>query len=70
MYMDDIKLLAKNEKESETLIRENIQSRYRDGIWHGKMHHASYKKRQTTHDRKSRKTKSRKTQNDQRKGNI
>ena len=31
MYMDDIKLLEKNEKELETLIHT---VRYRDGIWH------------------------------------
>ena len=36
MYMDDIKLFAKNEKELETLNThmENIQSGHRDGIWH------------------------------------
>ena len=33
MYMDDIKLFSKNEKELETLIQtENIQFRYRNGI--------------------------------------
>ena len=34
MYMDDIKLFAKNEKELTTPDRgsENIQLRYRDGI--------------------------------------
>ena len=33
MYMGDIKLFAKNEKELETYKdSEDIQSRYRDGI--------------------------------------
>ena len=33
MYMDGIKVFAKNEKELET-GSEDIQSRWRDGIWH------------------------------------
>ena len=42
MYIDDIKLLAKNEKELETNTRNtNIQSGHRDGIWQRKMRHAS-----------------------------
>ena len=37
IYIDYIKLFAKIEKELETLkSRENIQSRYRDEIWHEK----------------------------------
>ena len=38
IYMDDIKLFAKNEKELETpnTGSEDIQWRYRDGIWHRK----------------------------------
>ena len=35
MYMDDIKLFAKNEKELETLIHTiRIHSQDRDGILH------------------------------------
>ena len=38
MYMDDIKLFAKSERELETLIHTlKIESKYRDGIWHWKM---------------------------------
>ena len=37
---------------------ENIQSRYRNGIWYRKMWHASHEKWQTTHDGRSRTTKS------------
>ena len=37
MYMDNIKLFAKNVKELETNKRsENIQSGHRDWIWHRK----------------------------------
>ena len=55
MYMDDNKLFAKNERELETLIqsRENIQSRFKNGIWHRKKRHASRKKRETTRDRRN-----------------
>ena len=71
MYMDGIKRFAKNEKELETLKEnENIQSRYRNGIWHRKMRHVSSKKWQTAHKRRSRTTKSNSRQNAQRKGNI
>ena len=69
MYMDDIILFAKNGKELETPI-QNIQSRYRDGIWQRKMRHASKEKRETTHDRMNQTTKSRKNQNLQILGNI
>ena len=34
MYMDDIKLFAKKEKELETLIQTVKIYRHRDGIWH------------------------------------
>ena len=53
MYMDDIKLYAKIEKELEKLIqtvRMNIQSRYRDGIWLKRMHHVSYEKQKTANN--------------------
>ena len=45
MYIDDIKLFAKNEKRigNPNTKRENTKSKYRNGIWHRKMHHASYK---------------------------
>ena len=42
---------------------KNIQSRYRNGIWHRKMHHASNGKREMTHDGRNRTTKSRQNQN-------
>ena len=39
MYMDNIKLFAKNEKECETkACSENIQSGHKEEIWHRKMH--------------------------------
>ena len=45
MYMDEIKLFVQNERKLETLIQtENIQSRYRNGICHRKMRHASNEK--------------------------
>ena len=47
MYTDDIKLFEKNEKELETLMHTEYTVR----IWHRKMYHASYEKRQTTTDR-------------------
>ena len=39
---------------------ENIQSKYRNGIWDRKMHHTSNEKRETTHDERNQTTKSRK----------
>ena len=33
---------------------ENIQSGYRDGIWHRKICHANNEKRKTTNDRRNR----------------
>ena len=49
--MEDIKLLANNEKkESPCTGCENIQSRYRDEIWHRKMCPAYNEKCETTHD--------------------
>ena len=49
MYMDDIKLFAKNEKELETLIQP-VRTYSQDGIWHTKMCHANNEKREMTHD--------------------
>ena len=48
MYMDDIKLSAKNEKEfgNPNTGGEDIQSGHRDEIWHWKMCHANYEKRE------------------------
>ena len=49
MYMDDIKLFAKNEKELVTNTRNyNIQPWYRNGIWHRKMCHACNENGKTT----------------------
>ena len=49
MYMDGIKLFAKNEKELETLIRAvRIYSQDRNGIWHRKMCYACNEKWQMT----------------------
>ena len=41
----------------------DIQSRYRDRIWHRKMCYANNEKQKTTHDRRNRTTKSSKNQN-------
>ena len=49
---------------------ENIQSKYRIWVWHRKMLHASYKKQQTTHDGRSRTTKSSNNQNTRRKRHL
>ena len=57
-------------RENRINNNENIQSRYRNGIRHQKMRHASNEKWGTTHDRKNRTTKSRKNQNARRKGNL
>ena len=46
MYMDNIKLFRKNEKELETL---RIYSQD-NGIRHRKMRHANNEKQETTHD--------------------
>ena len=62
MYMDDSKLFDKNEKRIGNLNtdRENIQSGYRDGIWHRKICHANNEKRKTTSDERCKTMKSRK----------
>ena len=72
MYMDGIKLFAKNEKRigNPNTSCENIQSRYRDGIWHRKIFHASNEKWLTIHDGRSRTTKSSNNQNTRRKGKL
>ena len=61
MYMDDIKLFAKNEKELETLI--HAVRIYSQGIWMEfgikKMCHAHHEKWQTTYDWRNGTTKSR-----------
>ena len=46
MYMDELKLYAKNEKELETLI-QTVRIYSDDGIWHRKMSHAHDEKRKT-----------------------
>ena len=59
MYMDDIKLFAKNEKELETLIHAvRIYSRS-NGIWHRKIYHTHHEKWQMTYDWRNGTTKSR-----------
>ena len=60
MYMDDIKLSGKTEKELETNTRGvNIQSGHRDVIWHRKMYHARNEKRPTIPDGRNGTAKSR-----------
>ena len=65
MYMDDIKRIRNPNTGSE-----DMQWRYRDGIWHRKICHADNKKRETTINGRNRTTKSRKNQNAQRKENL
>ena len=62
MYTDDIKLFAKTKnKNGNSYIRsQNIQSRYKDGIWHRKMYHANNDKQEKTHDGRNGTTKSKK----------
>ena len=61
MYMNDIKLFAKNEKGTgnSNTHSENIESGHRKEIWQRKMSHASNEKRQTTPDGRNGTTKSR-----------
>ena len=70
MYIDDITHFAKKTKRNgnPNTDCENIQSRYRNGIWHRKMRYAFNEKWQTTHDGRSRTTKS-SNQNSRRKEN-
>ena len=72
MYSDGHQTFGrKRKKKVETLIQTvRNQSRYRDGIWHWKMHLARKEKWQTTHKRRSRTTKSSSLQNARRKGNL
>ena len=68
MYLDNIKLFARKRKKRIGNLNtgnEDIQSEYRDRIWHRKMRHASNEKREMTHDGANRTTKSRKSQNTQ-----
>ena len=59
MYMNGIKLFAKNEKYLETLSQAvRIQSGHRNGIWHWNMCHVSHEKWQTTSDWRNGTTKS------------
>ena len=59
MYIDDIKLLAKNKKELETLIHAVRIYSQDIGMEFGKMCHARHEKWQTTYDWRNRTTKSR-----------
>ena len=72
MYMDDIKLFAKSEKRIENPYKncENIQSWYKNGIWHRKMRHATIETWQTVQDGKGRTIKSISDQNARRKENL
>ena len=56
MYVD-IKLFAKNEKTGDPTGSVDIQSKFRDGIWDRKMHHANNEKRKTTNDEKNKQRK-------------
>ena len=59
VYMDDINLFAKDEKELETLIHTVRIYHQSIGIWNGKMCHACNEKCQKTSDWRSGTTKSR-----------
>ena len=51
MYMDNIKLFAKNQKDLEfNTNNKNIQSGYRNGIWHRKVSHVNNEKRKKTNN--------------------
>ena len=52
MYMNDIKLFTKNEKELENLIHtvRIYRSGHGNGIWHRKMYHTRHEKWQATYD--------------------
>ena len=70
MYIDDIKLFAKNEKESETLIQTvRIYSQDIKMEFDRKILHANNENWQTTHNGRSRTIKSSSNKNIQRKGN-
>ena len=69
MYIDNIKLFAKKEKELKTLIQavriysDNMQSGYMDVIWHWKMCLANNERRKTTNEGRNRSIKPRQNQN-------
>ena len=63
MYMADIKLFAKMEKNWEfDANNKNMQSGYRNGIRHRKMYQADNEKWKKTNNRRNKTTKSRKNQ--------
>ena len=70
--MDDIKLFTKNEKKigKPYTSSENVQSGYRDGIWHRKIHHVDNEKQETRRDGRNRTSMPRQNQNIWRKGNC
>ena len=70
MYVDDIKLFCQKRIGNPNTNSDNIQSSYWNGIRQRKMHHVSYEKSQTTHDRRRRTTKSSSHQNTRRKGSL
>ena len=69
MYIDNIKVFAKNEIEFESLIQimKILQPGYKNGIWHRKMHRTHKEKREKINNRRNKTTKSGKNKNSWRK---
>ena len=71
MYMNNIKHCQKWKKKwNPKTDCGNIQSWWKDGIWHRKKCHANNEQRKTTNDGRNRTTKSWPIQNARRKGNL
>ena len=71
MYIDDIKLLTRNKKELDSdTSHKNIQQGYTNRIWLRKMCLSHNEKGEKTNNGRNRTTKSRKSQNARRKGNL
>ena len=72
MYINNFKLFKKKQIKIGTPYTgsKNIQSGYRDKIWHSKMSHANNEKREKTNVVRYKIIKSRKNQNAQRNGNL
>ena len=71
MYVDKIRLCKKWKRiGNSNTISENIQSGYRDRIWHRKTGHANNEKRKKANDRRNGNTKARENQNAKKKGNL
>ena len=69
MYMDDIKLFAKNKKELKTQIQA-VRIYSDDGIWHRKMWRANNEKRKTTNEWRNRSTEWKKKRNARKKEDL